>query len=488
MAPLHHHFEKKGVHEVRITICYAFVTVIVGVVVVLLNILWCWRNMKVLILGSGLSGKSAGEFLKKQNIEVTFATDEEINDRNLSDVHLDRLLCGLSFIVISPGISMDNLIVKKAKKKKIAVVGELELGSKCFMSNIIAVTGTNGKTTTVSLIYFLLKDCLNQVYLGGNIGIPVTSFASEFCAGDVAVLECSSFQLESVRKFHAHIAVVLNITEDHLNRHKTMKKYISCKQKIASNQTEKDFLLLNADSELLMQNIPKTKAKILFFSTQKKVVGCYVKHGCIYFNDGLTEKKLVTIGGIKLLGEHNLSNILAGVLCVYLQTNSLEPLKEISKFHGVEHRIEYVKTIKGVSFFNDSKATNIDSTLVALKSFDCGINLILGGSDKGYSFDELFAKMPKNVKNIAIFGQTKHKIANSAEKYKFKNIYFCSGLKESVRRCFDVSEKTDVVLLSPACASFDCFSNFEERGQIFKKIVKEISLHENSLVESSKKT
>ncbi|MBO5345094.1 MAG: UDP-N-acetylmuramoyl-L-alanine--D-glutamate ligase, partial [Clostridia bacterium] len=293
--------------------------------------------MKVLILGSGLSGKSAGEFLKKQNIEVAFATDEEINDRNLSDVHLDRLLCGLSFIVISPGISMDNLIVKKAKKKKIAVVGELELGSKCFMSNIIAVTGTNGKTTTVSLIYFLLKDCLNQVYLGGNIGIPVTSFASEFCAGegDVAVLECSSFQLESVRKFHAHIAVVLNITEDHLNRHKTMKKYISCKQKIASNQTEKDFLLLNADSELLMQNIPKTKAKILFFSTQKKVVGCYVKHGCIYFNDGLTEKKLVAIGGIKLLGEHNLSNILAGVLCVYLH---LSFQNESTSAYPTDHR------------------------------------------------------------------------------------------------------------------------------------------------------
>ena len=320
--------------------------------------------MKVLILGSGLSGKSAGEFLKKQKIEVVFATEKEINDKNLSDEYLDRLLCDLSFIVISPGISMDNLIVKKAKKKKIAVVGELELGSKCFMSNIIAVTGTNGKTTTVSLIYFLLKDCLNQVYLGGNIGIPVTSFANEFCAGDVAVLECSSFQLESVKKFHAHIAVILNITEDHLNRHKTMKKYISCKQKIASNQTENDFLLLNADSDLLMQNIPKTKAKIFFFSTQKKVVGCYVKCGCIYFNDGLTEKKLVSLAGIKLLGEHNLSNILAGVLSVYLQTNNLKPLKEISKFQGVEHRIEYVKTIKGVAFFNDSKATNIDSAFM----------------------------------------------------------------------------------------------------------------------------
>ena len=417
--------------------------------------------MKVLIVGTGISGLSASDYLTKKGYDVEFAKSDDVNSELHNLEYLDRLFCGLSFIVISPGISNDNKFLQEARKRKIKIIGEFELGVNNFQGDMIAVTGTNGKTTTVSLINFLLKDLEQDVFMGGNIGIPVTSFVDKSKKKDIAVLECSSFQLESVRTFRPHIAAILNITEDHLNRHKTMKEYIRCKFKITALQTKNDFLLLNADDEILMDNIPKTKAQIFYFSTKNKVVGCYIKRGCIYFNDNQNEKKLASLKNIKLVGDHNKSNILCACLAVYLQTKNLKLLDEIKNFQGVAHRIEYVKTVDGVAFYNDSKATNIDSVLVALKSFKCGINLILGGSDKGYNFDKLFAKIPKNVKNIAIYGQTKQKIAFSAKKYHFKNFYICDSLKAATLLCYELAKPKEIVLLSPACASFDCFKNFE---------------------------
>lgn len=446
--------------------------------------------MKVLVVGSGLSGRSAYDYLLKQNIEVEFADEKIVNlkEFELSESEKDRLFCGLSFIVASPGISLDLPFFKEVKKRKIKVIGELELGYTGLSGKSIAVTGTNGKTTTVSLINFLLKKYEHNVFLGGNIGVPITSFCKQTKEEDISVLECSSYQLESIQKFHPNIACILNFSVDHLARHKTLKRYINCKNKIAKNQTKNDILIANADCKLLMNNLPKTKAKIYYFSTKKKVVGCYVKHGCIYFNDSKKEEKLLSLKHIKLLGEHNVSNVLCAVLAVYLLTQNKSYFDDIQNFNGVEHRIEYVKTIKGVSFYNDSKATNIDSTIVAVKSFKSNINLILGGSDKGYGFDELFKNLPKNVKTIAVFGQTKKKIAFSANKYGFKNFYICSSLKASVKLCYDLAKKDSIVLLSPACASFDCFSCFEERGNIFKKIVKEIAFDENVILENQQKT
>lgn len=443
--------------------------------------------MRVLVLGNGLSGESARKFLTKKGYEVEILDEREMNKIAL-EKKTDRLFSGLSFIVTSPGISHKNYIIKEAKKQKIKVVGELELGADNLQGSVIAVTGTNGKTTTVTLINFLLKDLEKQTFLGGNIGIPVTSFAGKTAPDDITVLECSSYQLEDISHFHSHIACILNISPDHLARHKKMQNYIKAKQNIAKNQTKNDFLLLNADCELLMQNIPKTKAQIYFFSTKQKVVGCYVKRNSIYFNDGKTDKKLVSLAGVKLLGEHNLSNILCSVLAVYLQTGQKSILSGISKFEGIEHRIEFVMSVSGVLFYNDSKATNIDSTKVALSCFKRGIHLILGGSEKGYDFDELFAKLPKNVKNIAVFGQTKPKILSSAEKFGYKKIYSCESLRACTRLLYDLSKPKDVVLLSPACASFDHFKNYEERGRVFKKIVKEISLDEDALFEGKKKT
>lgn len=438
--------------------------------------------MRAVIAGNGVSGKSAFNYLKQKGFEVEFVEEKYINPTNkklLNNKYYDRLLSNLSFLVISPGISLESNIVIQAKKRKIKIISELELGANNLQGNTIAITGTNGKTTTVSLIHFLLSSANYNCYLGGNIGTAVTSFADKTTSESISVLECSSYQLESSNNFKPKISAILNISEDHLARHKTMENYIASKYKITTNQTSEDYLLINADCELLLQNMPKTNAKILYFSTKKKVFGCFIKNNSIYFNDNLKIKKLVSLNNIKLIGEHNLSNILCAVFAVFLQTNNKNILKNISNFHAVNHRIEFVQNINNVSFYNDSKATNIDSTLVALKCFNCPINLILGGSDKGYNFDLLFENIANNVENIAVFGETKQKIIKSAEKYNFKNIYKFNDLKSCALACYNLASENSVVLLSPACASFDQFNNYEERGNVFKKIVKELSISEN---------
>lgn len=442
--------------------------------------------MRCLILGAGVSGRAVADLLAEQKIDFEFAKSDDLKKIDFEKEYLDRLFSGLSFIVSSPGISQEIRLIKEAKKRKIKVIGEFEYSATKLKSDIIAVTGTNGKTTTVSLINFLLKDSEKQVFLGGNIGIPVSSFALKNSINDIAVLECSSFQLETVKNFKPHISAILNITPDHLNRHKSMRRYIECKYKIFKNQTAEDYLLINADDELLMSMPQKTKAQIFYFSTKKTVKGCYVKRNCIYFNDNIKEIKLASLKGIKLVGEHNISNILCAVLAIFLQTGNKKLIENINLFNGVSHRIEFVKKIAGIEFYNDSKATNIDSTIVACKSFKNNIGLILGGSDKGYCFDELFEKLPKSVKNIAIFGETKHKIAISAEKFQFKNYYLCENLENATRLLYQKSLTGDIVLLSPACASFDFFSNYEERGNFFKKIVKEIEIDETSFASTKK--
>ena len=440
--------------------------------------------MKVLVVGNGTSGQSVAEFLKKKDIEVVFATSKEIDEKQLSKEILDRLLSGLSFVVTSPGVKRNVCLLKEARKRKIKIIGEFEFGANLLSGKVVAVTGTNGKTTTVSIIHHLLQNHSSSVFLGGNIGVPVTSFAEKTQSQDVTVLEASSFQLSQTSKFRPNIAAILNLAEDHLNYHGTMKNYINSKFKITKNQTSNDFLLLNADDELLMQLLPKTKAQIFYFSTKRKVFGCYVKGDSIYFNDNLKTTKLVSLKRTKLVGEHNVSNMVCAVLAVWLLTQNVNHFQNLKTFQGIAHRIEFVKTINGVSFYNDSKATNPHSTIVATKSFSCGIHLILGGSDKGYLFDELFKAFPQNVKSIAVFGETKNKIVSSAKKFNFTNFQVCESLKTAIKICFEKAKSGEVVLLSPACASFDCFSNYKERGVCFKQIVKEfeneINLFKNS--------
>ncbi len=436
--------------------------------------------MKVLILGSGVSGQSAKEFLEKNGYETEFASPEDINSgENLKDEnYLSRLFEGLLFIVKSPGIKSDCPLLELAKKRKIKVVSEFELGASRILGDIIAVTGTNGKTTTVSIIYHLLAGQHKKTFLAGNIGTAVTKICDKTTTGSISVLECSSFQLDKINHFAPHIAAILNLSEDHLSFHKSMKNYIKAKQNITKNQTNSDFLLLNFDDELLMKNLPETRAQIYFFSTKCKVKGCFVKDQSIYFSDGKTENKLVSLKNVKLVGEHNISNILCATLAVWLQTKQLFLLGGINSFHAAENRLEFVKNVGGVAYYNDSKATNISSTLVAVKSFKQNINLILGGSDKGYDFDELFKDLPKNVTNIVAMGATAEKIMKSGERTGFLNICQTKTMKEAIILCKNQAKEGEIVLLSPACASFDQFRNFEERGNVFKKIVEEFDFDE----------
>lgn len=436
--------------------------------------------MKAMIIGSGVSGRAVYDYLVSVGYECFFAKHADINAKEFDEKYIDNLLTDLDLVILSPGISLQNELVFQIKKRKIAFFGELEFAASKLKNDTIAVTGTNGKTTTVSLIYFLLKNYSGGVELGGNIGIAVSSLINKLTGNEILVLECSSFQLETIKKFSPHIAVILNITQDHLNRHGTMKNYIKCKYNITKNQTKDDYLILNADDEEIRKNPPKTKAQIFYFSTKRKVVGSYIKNGSIYFNDNFKEIKLTSLDKIKLIGEHNLSNVLAGCLAIFLQTRSLKFFEQLAKFTGVPHRIEYVKTVGGIDFYNDSKATNIASTLVAVSSFTRPIHLILGGSDKGYEFDELFKNLPKNVVKIAIFGETKGKIAFFAKKHNYKNVLICNNLFDATTTLFHQAKPGEIILLSPACASFDFFSGYEERGNFFKKIVREIDLNENS--------
>ncbi len=436
--------------------------------------------MKIMIVGCGLSGLAVADFLSCKGVEYFFVKQEDIDASFFDDKYLENVFFNVSQIILSPGISPRIKLIQEARKRKILVIGEFEFGCSNLSNDFITVTGTNGKTTTVSIIYFLLKGFAGGVSLGGNIGVPVTSLAQTVSLSEIVVLEASSFQIETIKNFHPHIAVIMNITEDHLNRHKTMCEYIRCKYRITKNQTTNDYLLLNADDEVLRKSPPKTKANIFYFSTKRKVCGSYIKNGYIYFNDNKKEIRLVSLSNLKLKGEHNLSNVLAACLAVFLQTGNRDLFKTLSHFEGVPHRIEFVKNIAGVEFYNDSKATNIASTLVASAAFLQRVNLILGGSDKGYDFDELFKKLPKNVKNIAVFGQTRNKIAFSAKKFNYQNLYICDNLESATKKMFEISNSGEVVLLSPACASFDFFSNFEERGNFFKKIVREIELNESS--------
>ena len=436
--------------------------------------------MKTMIVGSGVSGLAVADYLSNRNRDYIFAKQEDIEAENFDKLYLDFLLNDVELVVLSPGINPRIELICQIRKRKIKIVGELEFATSQIMNDVIAITGTNGKTTSVSLMYFLLKELSSGVCLGGNVGIPVTSLINRLNGNELLILEASSFQLETIKNFKPNIAIILNLTEDHLNRHSSMKEYIHCKYNITKNQDACDYLLLNDDDENIKKHPPKTKAKVFYYSTKHKVEGSYIKNNSIYFNDKEKEIKLASLSELKLKGEHNLSNILAVSLAIYLKTKNKKFLKGISLFTGVPHRIEFITKIRGVSFYNDSKATNISSTLAALWSFKEPVNLILGGSDKGYSFDELFRKIPPNIKNIAVFGQTKNKIALSAKMMNYNNIYYCDDLDYAVRLLFKLSRCGDVVLLSPACASFDFFSNFEERGNVFKKIVREIEINENS--------
>lgn len=443
--------------------------------------------MRVLVIGNGKSGKSACKLLKKLGYAVTHVED----DRTVLQKDIDRLIDGLSFVVTSPGVLPTSLLVRTCQNHNISVVDELELGFKHLQGKIVAITGTNGKTTTTSLLYKLIES--ENTFVGGNIGIPVSSFALKTNNSSTTVLEVSSFQLSRIKDFKPNIAVFLNFSSDHLNYHETNQNYLNCKLNIFKNQDQTDFAVLSADDKVTSKTcLPASKT--YFFSIKKRVNGCFIEKGNIYFRDTtkvvrgyVRPVKIASVKDVNLIGQHNLSNVLASITCaVLLGTNAQQIQTRLKEFKPIKHRLEFVSSIDGVSFINDSKATNVDSCVCAVKAMTEPTTLILGGSDKDCSFDEIFMVENSPVIAYVAFGQTKTKIVQTAKKYSI-NVFEANTLSEAVVLAYNLCDRGQTVLFSPACASFDMFSGYEERGKCFCGIVRGLKKSENNRIKSNKK-
>jgi len=424
-----------------------------------------FKGKNVTVFGLAKSGIAAAKKLASLGAKVLVTevkAESAINPKavsELNDLGIEVELGGHSLkalsaelIIVSPGIHLDIPILEQVKQKNIPIISEIELAYRLLSKPIIAVTGTNGKTTTTTLIGELLKAQGKRVAVAGNIGAPLVSVDDSNL--DYIVAEISSYQLETIKTFKPWISVILNIQPDHLERHGSMEEYINQKSRIFMNQTGDDYLVFNQDDNQVSNMVKKAQAKLVGFST---------KH-----------PEIITIAPneIKIPGRHNLENSLAAAAAAYLCGIKKETVAKVLKsFPGVEHRIEFVTSINGVEFYNDSKATNPDSTLVALETFKGkGLILILGGKDKGTDLSLLCKKVKESVEEVVLVGEAAERFKKALEKVGYSNIHLANSMEDVVDQSLSLASKGDVVLLSPACASFDMFANFEERGRVFKKL------------------
>ncbi|MDG5788289.1 UDP-N-acetylmuramoyl-L-alanine--D-glutamate ligase [Evansella sp. AB-P1] len=446
-----------------------------------------YKNKEILILGLAKSGTAAAELLIQLGAKVTVNDQKPIED-NKEAQKLEKLgavvVCGshpldlihsrLDYVVKNPGIRYDNPLVEKAIALNIPVITEIELAYQISECEIIGITGSNGKTTTTTYIYEMLKGSKNQPLLAGNIGEVACEVAQNATENNILVTELSSFQLMGIEQFHPKYSVLLNIIDAHLDYHGTMENYIEAKGNIFRNQSREDYMIYNADDEVVSRVASNGQAKGIPFSTEKSLEdGACIKNG----NLTIFGEKLIPIEEMSLPGEHNISNGLAAAATAYLAGASIEEICHVLKtFTGVKHRLQFVDEIEGRSFYNNSKATNVSATITALKAFDKPIVLIAGGLDRGLSFDDLIPYFQKRVKAIVTYGETADKIAAAAGIAKVPTINTVNTLEEAVNVGYKNSHSGDVILLSPACASWDQFKTFEERGDIFIDAVKKIVL------------
>ncbi len=437
------------------------------------------KNKKVFVLGMGKSGVSVAKLLASDN-EVLI-TDIKCDDYNLIK-ELENL--GVSvvitqnqsevfdssfdYVIKNPGIKLDHPVVIRANKLNIPVITELEVGYMYLPKvKIIGITGSNGKTTTTTLIYEMLKAASLPVHLAGNIGIPLCSIIDKVKDGDILVIEVSSHQLVNLDKFKCDISVLTNLSEVHLDHFGTYDNYKRAKMKIFNNQTDKDLAVLNKnDAEVvkLTENIPAHK--VYFSSESSDNADIYFNGRGIVYND----IEVVNVSDIRVKGVHNYENIMAAMLVAFEFGITMEVIREVlDNFAGVPHRLEFVTRIHGRDFYNDSKATNVNSTITALKSFDNNVVLILGGLDRGHSFEGLKPYLG-HVINIVCYGETKNRIKKFADECQI-DVTVTDNLEEATKAAYNISSEGETVLLSPACASWDQYDNFEQRGDEFKKIV-----------------
>ncbi len=449
-------------------------------------------HKKVLIAGAGKSGVCAARLLQKKGTDIVFYDgnkDVDIDDllsklesRDnvsvvLGDIN-DVILSDIDLMIISPGISIESEIAQKVSDRNIPIWGEVELAYQCGAGHLAAITGTNGKTTTTSLVGEIFKNYSGNSYTVGNIGIPYTDVADSLNDDSYIALEVSSFQLETIDEFHPQVSAVLNITPDHLDRHHNMENYASVKLDVCINQTEEDYIILNYDDPVTreMANDPKVKAKVIYFSRQEILEnGVYQRGDALYINDAGVEKKVIDNSELVLLGGHNVENYLAGIAIAYYMGIPMENIVSVLKtFKGVEHRIEFVEEINGIAYYNDSKGTNPDAAIKGIQAMNRRTVLIGGGYDKGVPFDEWIKAFDGKVKKLVLLGQTANIIAETAKKYGFEDIVFVDSLLEAVKVSTEIAEAGDAVLLSPACASWGMFDNYEQRGDMFKEYVRQL--------------
>jgi UDP-N-acetylmuramoylalanine--D-glutamate ligase len=442
------------------------------------------KGQRVLVVGLGKSGVAAALFLHSRGARVT-VSDAKAEAQLGKDIprlldlgiivetgaHGERTFRDQDLIIISPGVPVDTPQLKQASKLGVPILGEVELASCFLQGSIYAITGSNGKTTTTSLCGEILAKSGFRTQVGGNIGTPVTDMIATSTSDTRNVLEISSFQLETVRSFRPKIAVILNITPDHLDRHGTFANYVAAKARIFENQTAEDYAVLNAQDPACVALAAKITSPVYWFGPKQKAgPGSFVRDNKIVWSDGANSaQEILEVEEIALKGAHNLENVLAAVCVCMLAGCRPEQIRAaVREFRAVEHRLEHVATVRGVLYYNDSKATNVDATIKALESFSANIHLILGGKDKGSDYSVLNPLLKERVKQVYTIGAAAAKIESQIAGVPVSS---SRTLESAVQAAAKNAVSGDVVLLAPACASFDQFDSYEHRGRVFKQLV-----------------
>lgn len=445
------------------------------------------KNKKVLVFGTGISGIAAANLLEDQGAcPVLFDGNTQLKEADvreklpagskaeiiIGDLSED-MMSELALVVLSPGVPTDLPLVNQLRDKGLKIWGEIELAYEFSKGDVLAITGTNGKTTTTSLLGAIMQHAKESAFIVGNIGIPYTQIAEETKENSVTVAEISSFQLETIEQFRPKVSAILNITPDHLNRHHTMEEYIRVKELITENQQKEDTCVLNYEDEILREFGKTLHCQVIFFSSLRTLErGIYLNGEMIEYNDGTKITEICSVKELNLPGRHNYENVCAAVAMALAYGISLEDIRYVLvRFKAVEHRIEYVTEVNGVVYYNDSKGTNPDAAIKGIQAMDRPTLLIGGGYDKDSAYEEWINAFDGKVRYLVLLGQTREKIAKAAKACGFEDIVMVDSLEEAVHFCAEHANPGDAVLLSPACASWGMFPNYEVRGKMFKELV-----------------
>ncbi len=437
-----------------------------------------------IVIGGGKSGISSAKLLLRHDMPVAiydgnkeYQLPEELKGvKTYLGEMTEEEMDAFDTVVLSPGVPLETPLVDSFIKKGKYVIGEIELAYQFAKGQIVGITGTNGKTTTTTLVGEIMKQAYDEVFVVGNIGVPFTDTADQTSDASVTVIELSSFQLETVDTFHANVSAILNLTPDHLNRHITMERYAECKFRITNGQTKEEICVLNAENEYTRNFAESCPATTVMFSSERKLKnGLYLKDKEIMLVRAGYEMPLMNVYDMNLVGKCNAENVMAAIaMGIQMHVPLAKIIDTVKNFKAVEHRIEYVTTKRGVRFYNDSKGTNPDAAIQGIRAMDSKTCLIGGGYDKDIPFDEWIQAFDGKVKKLVLIGQTAQTIAKTAEKYGFRDYVFADSLEEAIDICYANAKEGEAVLLSPACASWGMFPNYEVRGDLFKEYVRNL--------------